>query len=92
MMLSIENTRSSSRIWKIAPPRSATRQRLAAMSVLVVDRVDVWWISLVAFQTRNRPPAIRIRSRQEKPWPKAVKTGVVSWTIQAMVREQQPGA
>ena len=45
----------------------------------------VWWISLVAFQTRNRPPAIRIRSRQEKAWPKAVKTGAVMPTIQAIV-------
>ena len=35
----------------------------------------MWWISLVAFQTRKRPPAIRIRSRQEKACPKAVKTG-----------------
>ena len=45
----------------------------------------VWWISLVAFQIRNRPPAIRIRSRQEKPWPKAVKTGAVRPTIQEIV-------
>ena len=45
----------------------------------------VWKASWVAFQTRNRPPAIRIRSRQEKPWPKAVKTGAVMPTIQAMV-------
>ena len=45
----------------------------------------VWWISRVAFQTRNRPPAMRIRSRQEKPWPKAVKIGAVSCTITAMV-------
>ena len=45
----------------------------------------VWWISLVAFQTRNRPPAIRIRSRHEKPWPKAEKTGAVMPTIQEIV-------
>ena len=36
----------------------------------------VWWISLVAFHTRNRPPASRIRSRQENArsttgWPSA---------------------
>ena len=45
----------------------------------------VWWISLVAFHTRKRPPAIRIRSRQEKPWPKAVKTGWVSPTMKEIV-------
>lgn len=28
---------------------------------------------------------MRIRSRQEKPWPKAVNTGVVSWTMIEMV-------
>ena len=31
----------------------------------------LWWISLVAFQIRNRPPAIRIRSRTEKAVSKA---------------------
>jgi len=45
----------------------------------------VWWISLVAFQFRNRPPAIMIRSRREKPWPKALKTGCVSPTIHEIV-------
>ena len=40
---------------------------------------------MVAFQTRNRPPAIRIRSRQEKPWPKAVNTGSVSCTMNEIV-------
>ena len=57
----------------------------------------LWWISLVAFQTRNRPPAIRIRSRQEKlvskpgspwapgaPWIPRSKTGAVSPTSQAI--------
>jgi hypothetical protein len=33
----------------------------------------LWWISLVAFQTRKRPPPIRIRSRQEKACPNRVK-------------------
>ena len=45
----------------------------------------MWWISLVAFHTRNRPPTIRIRSRQEKPWPKASNSGVVRRTMIAMV-------
>ncbi|MCY1246675.1 hypothetical protein D9M72_599370 [compost metagenome] len=50
-----------------------------------------WWISLVAFHTRNRPPAMRIRSRQEKavskvsPWKPRSKTGAVRPTIQPMV-------
>jgi hypothetical protein len=38
---------------------------------------------LVAFQTRNSPPAIRIRSRQEKACPNRLKTGAVSPTIHA---------
>ena len=66
MIESTENTRSSSRIWKIAPP-SVSGDAWPTIVVLVVGRIDVWWISLVAFQIRNRPPAIRIRSRQEKP-------------------------
>ena len=45
----------------------------------------MWWISLVAFQTRNRPPAIRIRSRHEKAWPKAENTGAVMPTIHEIV-------
>ena len=55
------------------------------MSSLWSSGSTVWWISLVAFQIRNRPPAIRIRSRQEKPWPNAVKTGWVRPTIQEIV-------
>ena len=79
-----ENTRSSSRIWKIAPP-SVTLTACPTMSSLWSVGSTVWWISLVAFQTRNRPPAIRIRSRQEKSWPKAEKTGAVIPTMKAMV-------
>jgi hypothetical protein len=45
----------------------------------------LWWISVVAFQTRNRPPAIRMRSRHEKPWPNASKSGVVRRTMIAIV-------
>ena len=76
MIESTENTRSSSRIWKIAPP-SVTLTACPTMSSLWSVGSTVWWISLVAFQTRNSPPAIRIRSRQEKSWPKAEKTGAV---------------
>ncbi|MNE42950.1 hypothetical protein D3C80_1371020 [compost metagenome] len=43
------------------------------------------WISLVAFHSRNKPPAIRIMSFHEKLWPNTSITGSVSCTIQATV-------
>jgi len=46
---------------------------------------------LVAFQTRNRPPAIRIRSRQEKPFSQYWNTGIVSLTMMRRSRAV-PGA
>jgi hypothetical protein len=45
----------------------------------------LWWISLVAFQRRNRPPAMRIMSFHDKALPNSSTTGSVSWTIQATV-------
>ncbi len=39
----------------------------------------------MAFQTRNRPPPIRIRSFHEKGSPKTVNTGAVSCTMKEMV-------
>ena len=66
MIESIENTRSSSRIWKIAPVIEISSVRPIMFSLGSSGSTE-WWISLVAFQTRNRPPAIRMRSRQEKP-------------------------
>ncbi len=64
---SIENTRSSARICtiavaKVAPAALAGENTSSGAG----SGSRLWWISLVAFQTRNRPPAIRIRSRQEK--------------------------
>ncbi|CPN08941.1 Uncharacterised protein [Bordetella pertussis] len=44
-----------------------------------------WWISLVAFHTRNRPPATRMTSRHENPWPNSSNTGCVSCTMNATV-------
>ena len=84
MIESTEKTRSSSRIWKIAPPRVRFSVWPTISSLWSCGSTE-WWISLVAFQTRKRPPAIRIRSRQEKPCPKAVKTGWVSPTMKEMV-------
>ena len=49
--------------------RGGEAERLAAAGLSSVASASpastLWWISLVAFQTRNRPPAIRIRSRHE---------------------------
>ena len=39
-----------------------------------------WWISLVAFQTRNRPPASNSRSRTENARPSTVPSGSVKCT------------
>ena len=40
-----------------------------------------WWISMVDFHTRNRPPAMRMRSRPEMSVPMTVNSGAVSPTI-----------
>ncbi len=66
MMLSIENTRSSIRICPIAAVKVMLPALLSNISG-PGSGSTLWWISLVAFHTRNRPPAIRIRSRHEKP-------------------------
>ncbi len=61
----MEKMMSRSRIWTMAEPRLVTTR-------WPTRRASSWpgstlsWISRVAFQIRNRPPAIRIRSRQEK--------------------------
>jgi len=89
-MESTENTRSSRMIWKMAEPTLLmTTSFLSFSSRWSFDGVvsTAWWISFVAFQTRKRPPAIRIRSRQEKavskvsPWKPRSKTGAVRPTI-----------
>ena len=70
MMQSIEKTRSSSRIWHDGGASKADdRGGLPVDTSPCSAWATLWWISVVAFQTRNRPPAIRIRSRHEKPWP-----------------------
>ncbi|MCY1227726.1 hypothetical protein D9M72_400120 [compost metagenome] len=84
MMLSIENTRSSTRIWPMAEAKLCTA--LAAPPSSASSSAETWWwISRVAFQTRKAPPAIRMMSRHDSPWPRMVNTGSVSLTMKAMV-------
>ncbi len=85
-------------IWTMAAPALLmTTAFLSRTSWLGVGST-VWWISLVAFHSRNSPPAIRIRSRQLKvvsndgspwlfsgPWKPRSNTGAVRPTIQPMV-------
>ncbi|MNE79749.1 hypothetical protein D3C76_1513550 [compost metagenome] len=65
MMLSIEKTMSSTRICPIAAakPRVMVDDALASAWA---RGSTLSWISLVAFHSRNRPPAMRIMSFQEK--------------------------
>ena len=45
-------------------------------------------ISIVPLKRRNVPPPIRMKSRQEKPWPKRCTTGCVRLTTQAMTESR----
>ena len=63
---SMEKTRSSIRICTMAAPKLVIALFFASIMSPVGAGSTVWWISLVAFHSRNMPPAIRIRSRQEK--------------------------
>ena len=63
MIESSENTRSMTMIWAITP---------AKLDATLADSLPSspssnWCTSPVLFQIRNRPPAIRIRSRPETP-------------------------
>ncbi len=64
---STENTMSSAMIWAMAAakPSAALPLSGSSSSPLSPSGSMLWWISLVAFHNRNRPPAIRIRSRPE---------------------------
>ena len=55
-------------IWKMAEPTLLMTTSFLSFSSRAWDGVVsvAWWISLVAFHSRKRPPAIRIRSRQLK--------------------------
>ena len=63
---SIEKTMSSSMIWTIAAPKPSTACEVVSKTSSSAPGSTLWWISLVAFHSRKRPPAMRIRSRQEK--------------------------
>ena len=74
---SSENTMSSSTIWNSTPRIVATlTSRSCGPSPSSAS-----WISVVAFQIRNRPPTMRMMSRHENSMPAIVNTGAVSPTI-----------
>ena len=84
MMLSSENTRSSSRIWTMAEPKRRGRVRVRTCRRSEWDPRcggSPWWLSRSGTGLR----AIRIMSRQENGWSTAVKTGSVSRTMMATV-------
>ena len=61
---STEKTMSSIRTWMIAELKVSVPRPTSNTSSLGLKSM-LWCISLVAFQTRKSPPAIRMRSRQE---------------------------
>ena len=73
MMLSTEKTMSMRMIWT----RPETRPSGVAgfPSSASSSGSTRSWISVVAFQTRNSPPASNSRSRTEKAWPSTVASG-----------------
>jgi len=79
MTESREKMMSSSRICTITEAIDAATRALAPPS----SPSRRSWISRVDLKSRNRPPARRIRSRPEIPLPSTVKSGDVSFTIQA---------
>ncbi|CAM5610321.1 hypothetical protein RLIN73S_01789 [Rhodanobacter lindaniclasticus] len=81
MIESSENTMSSSMICTITPPKVAVAAPTVTCSVAPSS---FWWISWVALPIRNRPPPIRMMSRQENAWPNSENSGAVSPTIQAI--------
>ena len=73
MIESSENTRSTTMICRMTAPKVALTAPATASSC---SPSSDWWISPVLFQIRNRPPAIRIRSRPEISCPSTVNSGV----------------
>src|SRR5690348_1267326 len=84
MIESSENTMSSSMICTITPPKVAVAAAAPPVLTCSMAPSSFWWISWVALPIRNRPPPIRIRSRQENAWPNSSNSGAVSPTIQAI--------
>ncbi len=79
MIESSENTRSMTMICRMTEVNVAFTTLVVWSSAPSMD----WWISVVLFQIRNRPPRIRIRSRPEISMPNTLNSGVTSPTIQA---------
>src|SRR5258708_15071244 len=79
MIESNENTMSMIMICRITPEKVAPTASEAAP----FSPSSSWWISLVLFHRRKRPPAIRMRSRPEISWRKTEKSGSTSPLIQA---------
>src|SRR6266849_3751699 len=85
MIESNEKTMSMIMICRITPEKVAPTAAEAAP----FSPSSSWWISLVLFHRRKRPPAIRMRSRPEISWRKTVKSGSISPLIQAS-RNRRP--
>src|SRR2546426_766683 len=78
MIESNEKTMSMIMICRITPEKVAPTAAEAAP----FSPSSSWWISLVLFHRRKRPPAIRMRSRPEISWRRTVKRGSVRPLIQ----------
>ena len=85
MIESSENTRSMTMIWPMMAPKVARTAAAAPGALCSAWSSYISWISPVAFQIRNSPPASRIRSRPEISLPSTVKIGAVRPMIQASV-------
>src|SRR5271165_4795666 len=81
MMLSTEKTMSMRTIWTSAERTPSGAGLVEPSSSASGSTLS--WISVVAFQTRNSPPASSSRSRAEKSCPNRVTIGPVRWTIAA---------
>src|SRR2546426_958994 len=83
MIESNEKTMSMIMICRITPEKVAPTAAEAAP----FSPSSSWWISLVLFHRRKRPPAIRMRSRPEISWRRTVKRGSVRPLIQTRSEE-----
>ena len=83
---SSENTMSSRTIWIRTEAIVAVRPPPVACSS---SPSSASWISVTAFHIRNRPPAIRIRSRTENPWSPMVNSGSLRPTIHEIVSSRR---
>ncbi|MNN77608.1 hypothetical protein D3C81_1940900 [compost metagenome] len=77
-----ENTMSMMAIWMMV----AMKLRAAPLGTSSVSSSPsrLWYISVLLFHSRNRPPKKRIRSRPEMPWPNRSNRSLVSRMIQVI--------